>query len=285
MDRALWAGLHLDWITWLTTRSSRPAPRISASGTTRSSSAPSSPKLARARLHGHRAARLRHLGEHAARPRRHVQGHRPRQRLLPAVHPRELPREGSRARRGLRQGVRRRHALGSAARQAIRELESRWSSGRRPRRSSDRCSRSGCRATATCRCSSTSGATSCAGRCARACSCARPSSSGRRATPPTPRRRRPRRRRARCSTSTASSPRSGWRCRCSPGRRPTAEKFPGAVHTYCIEAMMQDGKALQAGTSHFLGQNFAKAFDVKFQNEQRRARSTPGPRAGASRRG
>ena len=42
------------------------------------------------------------------------------------------------------------------------------------------------------------------------------------------------------------------------------EKFAGAVDTYCIEALMQDGKALQAGTSHFLGQNFAKAFDVKF---------------------
>jgi prolyl-tRNA synthetase len=42
------------------------------------------------------------------------------------------------------------------------------------------------------------------------------------------------------------------------------ERFAGAVETYCIEAMMQDGKALQAGTSHFLGQNFAKAFDVKF---------------------
>lgn len=45
------------------------------------------------------------------------------------------------------------------------------------------------------------------------------------------------------------------------------EKFAGAVDTYCIEAMMQDGKALQAGTSHFLGQNFAKAFDVKFLNK------------------
>lgn len=45
------------------------------------------------------------------------------------------------------------------------------------------------------------------------------------------------------------------------------ERFPGAVETYCIEAMMQDGKALQAGTSHFLGQNFAKAFDVKFVNK------------------
>src|SRR5690554_5554732 len=46
------------------------------------------------------------------------------------------------------------------------------------------------------------------------------------------------------------------------------ERFAGAVETYCIEALMQDGKALQAGTSHFLGQNFAKAFDVTFQNKE-----------------
>ncbi len=46
------------------------------------------------------------------------------------------------------------------------------------------------------------------------------------------------------------------------------ERFAGAVETYCIEAMMQDGKALQAGTSHFLGQNFAKAFDVQFLNKE-----------------
>lgn len=45
------------------------------------------------------------------------------------------------------------------------------------------------------------------------------------------------------------------------------ERFAGAVETYCIEALMQDGKALQAGTSHFLGQNFARAFDVKFLNK------------------
>ena len=48
------------------------------------------------------------------------------------------------------------------------------------------------------------------------------------------------------------------------GRKTESERFAGAEDTYCIEAMMQDGKALQAGTSHFLGQNFAKAFDVKF---------------------
>lgn len=48
------------------------------------------------------------------------------------------------------------------------------------------------------------------------------------------------------------------------GLKSANERFAGALETYCIEAMMQDGKALQAGTSHFLGQNFAKAFDVKF---------------------
>ena len=51
------------------------------------------------------------------------------------------------------------------------------------------------------------------------------------------------------------------------GRKTESERFPGAVDTYCIEALMQDGKALQAGTSHFLGQNFAKAFDCTFANE------------------
>ena len=52
------------------------------------------------------------------------------------------------------------------------------------------------------------------------------------------------------------------------GKKSEGERFPGAIDTYCIEAMMQDGKALQAGTSHFLGQNFAKAFDVKFANKE-----------------
>ncbi|NER10629.1 prolyl-tRNA synthetase [Muriicola jejuensis] len=52
------------------------------------------------------------------------------------------------------------------------------------------------------------------------------------------------------------------------GTKSEGERFAGAVETYCIEALMQDGKALQAGTSHFLGQNFAKAFDVKFANKE-----------------
>ena len=51
------------------------------------------------------------------------------------------------------------------------------------------------------------------------------------------------------------------------GIKSESERFAGAEETYCIEALMQDGKALQAGTSHFLGQNFAKAFDVKYANK------------------
>ena len=52
------------------------------------------------------------------------------------------------------------------------------------------------------------------------------------------------------------------------GVKTESERFAGAENTYCIEALMQDGKALQAGTSHFLGQNFAKAFDVKFSDKE-----------------
>jgi prolyl-tRNA synthetase len=52
------------------------------------------------------------------------------------------------------------------------------------------------------------------------------------------------------------------------GTKSESERFAGAEETYCIEALMQDGKALQAGTSHFLGQNFAKAFDVKFATKE-----------------
>lgn len=52
------------------------------------------------------------------------------------------------------------------------------------------------------------------------------------------------------------------------GEKTADERFPGAENTYCIEAIMQDGKALQAGTSHFLGQNFSKSFGITFTNEQ-----------------
>lgn len=68
------------------------------------------------------------------------------------------------------------------------------------------------------------------------------------------------------------------------GKKSEGERFPGAVDTYCIEAMMQDGKALQAGTSHFLGQNFAKAFDVQFTNKEGKLESVWGTSWGVSTR-
>ena len=68
------------------------------------------------------------------------------------------------------------------------------------------------------------------------------------------------------------------------GRKTANERFAGAEDTYCIEAMMQDGKALQAGTSHFLGQNFAKAFDVKFLNKENQLEHVWGTSWGVSTR-
>ena len=59
------------------------------------------------------------------------------------------------------------------------------------------------------------------------------------------------------------------------GEKPENERFPGAVNTYSIEAMMQDGKALQAGTSHYLGTHFAEAQNIRFQNDEGRARLLP----------
>ena len=68
------------------------------------------------------------------------------------------------------------------------------------------------------------------------------------------------------------------------GIKSESERFAGAVETYCIEALMQDGKALQAGTSHFLGQNFAKAFEVKFANAEGTQEYVWGTSWGVSRR-
>jgi prolyl-tRNA synthetase len=68
------------------------------------------------------------------------------------------------------------------------------------------------------------------------------------------------------------------------GSKTANERFAGAVDTLCIEAMMQDGKALQAGTSHFLGQNFAKAFDVQFLTKQNQLEYVWGTSWGASTR-
>ncbi len=68
------------------------------------------------------------------------------------------------------------------------------------------------------------------------------------------------------------------------GVKTANERFAGAEDTYCIEAMMQDGKALQAGTSHFLGQNFAKAFDVQFSNRENQLEHVWGTSWGVSTR-
>jgi prolyl-tRNA synthetase len=66
------------------------------------------------------------------------------------------------------------------------------------------------------------------------------------------------------------------------GRKSPSETFPGAEHTYSCEAMMQDNRALQAGTSHHLGQNFSRQFELKFARSRGR-RSSRGTRAGAYR--
>lgn len=71
---------------------------------------------------------------------------------------------------------------------------------------------------------------------------------------------------------------------CVKGRKTENEKFAGADETYCIEAMMQDGKALQAGTSHFLGQNFGKAFGVQFTNKENKLEDVRGTSRGVSTR-
>lgn len=68
------------------------------------------------------------------------------------------------------------------------------------------------------------------------------------------------------------------------GTKTESERFAGAVDTYCIEALMQDGKALQAGTSHFLGQNFAKAFNVKFLSKENKEELVWGTSWGVSTR-
>ena len=110
-------------------------------------------------LHGHPAVRLRHLGADPAGARPPLQGDRPRQRVLPAVHPREPADDGGRARRGLRAAGRVGHAAA-----ATRSSRSGSSSARRPKPSSARCTRSGSSRGAICPSSSTSGPTSSAGR-------------------------------------------------------------------------------------------------------------------------
>src|SRR5207249_9195115 len=68
------------------------------------------------------------------------------------------------------------------------------------------------------------------------------------------------------------------------GRKSESEKFAGALRTYSIEALMGDGRALQAGTSHNLGQNFAKAFDITFQSRDKAVQHVWGTSGGVSTR-
>ena len=132
----------------------------------------------------------------------------PRERLLPAADSRELPPQGGQARRGIRA---RRSPWSLTG--AERSWTSRWSFVPPRKRSSTRCSPSGCRATAIFRFSSTSGRTSCAGKCARGYSCAPSSFSGRKGIPRTQPRQRPKKKHGRCSASTAISWKAGWPCR------------------------------------------------------------------------
>src|ERR1044072_4340439 len=105
----------------------------------------------------------------------------------------------------------------------------------------------------------------CAGKCGRGCFCAPPNSSGRKAIPPMPAK----------PTEETKGMLEVYRAFAEDvlampviaGEKPENERFPGAVNTYSIEAMMQDGKALQAGTSHFLGTHFAQAQNIRFQND------------------
>ena len=198
---------------------------------------------------------------------------------FPLFIPESYLQPRGRARRGLQPRAGRRHPSPAA-----RSSTSRSSCGPPARRSSASTWPSGCRATATCRCCSTSGPTSCAGSCARACSCAPASSSGRRATPRTPPTRTPR------AYAAAHPPRglratswsTCWPCRSCVGRKTAQERFAGAINTLTCEAMMRDGKALQMGTSHELGQNFASAFDIDYLDDAGRAADRAGPRRGAS---
>ena len=192
----------------------------------------------------------------------------PPERLLPAVHPAELPRARGGARRGLREGVRGRHprrrqgARGAARHPAdvrddhlrdVRQVDPELPrpaaahqpvGQRRPLGDAD-----------------------------AALPAHAPSSSGRRATPRTPPRPRPRRRRARCSASTATFTEEWMAMPVLTGPKTDSERFAGAVRTYSCEALMQDNKALQAGTSHYLGQNFAQGVRRHLPDRGRRARS------------
>ena len=205
-----------------------------------------------------------------------------RERLLPAVHPRELPAS---ARPSTSRASRRSWRWSPTA--AASSSTSRWWSGPPARRSSASSWPSGSARTATCRCCSTSGPTWCAGSCGP---------------------------RIFLRTSeflwqeghTAHATEADARAYARRILHEVYEDFmvnvlgipvrgraqdrPGALrrrdqHLHPAKAMMGDGKALQMGTSHELGQNFAKAFDITYSGGRRQAASTPGPPRGAPRPG
>ena len=242
-----------------------------------------------ARLHGDQAVGLRDLGEHPARARRDVQGDGPQERLFPALHPEELPREGGRARRGLRQGVRGRHPS-SPRRRPGRRAHPR-SRGRargaahRPadlaRRSSAPPSRAGCRATATCRSSSTSGRTSSAGSSGPASSCAPTEFLWQEGHTAHATREEAVEETLQMLGVYATFAEGFMAMPVLSGKKTESERFPGAVDTFCIEAMMQDRKALQAGTSPFPRAELREARAASSSRPRTRRRSSPGRPPGA----
>ena len=216
-----------------------------------------------------RPAGVRHLGAHAGRHGRPDQGRRARRTRTSRCSSR---RATCAARPSTSRASRRSWPWSPTP--VASSSPSRWWCARPARRSSASSWPSGSTPTVTCRCCSTSGPTSCAGSCGRARSCAPPSSSGRRGTPRTPPRRTPASTRA---TSTRRLRGRSWsRCwpsRSCPGRKTKGERFAGATNTMTVEAMMGDAKALQMGTSHELGQNFAKAFDITYSSRGRHGRA------------
>ena len=208
-----------------------------------------------------RPERLRHLGADAARARRHVQGDRAPERVLPAVHSRELPAQGGRARRGLR-------ARGGG-RHARRRQEARGAAVVRPDVGDDHLRdvrEVGAELSRPADSHQPVGERRALGDAHAALPAhARVPLAGR-----AHRARHARRGRGGGATMLGvyRDFMEGWMAMpVVTGQKTDSERFAGALRTYSCEAMMQDNKALQAGTSHNLGQNFAKAFDLKFQTE------------------
>ena len=145
--------------------------------------------------------------------------------------------------------------------------KSRLSSVRLLKPSSERLFHGGSNPTAIFPFSSTSGPMSSAGRCAPAFFCGRRNFFGKKGTPSMQRTKMRWKRRSRCSKSIAIFVENLLAIPVIVGEKSPGERFPGAQNTYTLEAMMQDRKALQSCTSHYLGQNFAKASNIRFTNK------------------